>query len=148
VSEGVDIWKEDDDKAISTQEANDSGVTKLRDHFSKCYLPLASNSQFVEPGVKEARTVSTTGRNEELQSVYAICHSCLFGKLKPLTNTPARVHQILTVIIHQNLEHQNEVTKLERIERRKEVTTVSEKIGWRRNRRTSRRKVARTKQTM
>jgi hypothetical protein len=124
VSRGVDIWKEAKDEATST-EANDSKVAKLRDHFCNCYLPLASNSQFVEAGVKEARIVSTTGRNEELRSVYyAICRSCLFGKLKPSTNTPARVHQILTVIIHQNSEHQNEVTKLERIERRKQVTSA------------------------
>jgi hypothetical protein len=125
VSEGVDIWKEeDDDEATSTQANNDSGVAKLRDYFCNCYLPLASNSQFVEAGVKEARIVSTTGRNEELRSVYAICWSCLFGKLKPSTNTPAKVHQVLTVIIHQNLEHQNEVAKLERIERRKGVTSA------------------------
>jgi hypothetical protein len=58
------------------------------------------------------------------------------------------------VIIHQNSEHQNEVTKFERVERRKEVAsalsrrTISEKIGWRRNRRTSQRKVVRTKQTI
>jgi hypothetical protein len=44
--------------------------------------------------------------------VYAISWSCLFGKLKPSTNTPARVHQILTVHIHQNSKHQNEVTNL------------------------------------
>jgi hypothetical protein len=77
--------------------------------------------QFVEAGVKEARIVSTTGRREELCSVYAICRSFLFGKLKPSTNTPARVHQILTVIIEQNSIHQNEVTKLARRERRKVV---------------------------
>jgi hypothetical protein len=83
-------------------------------------LLLALNSQFIEPGVKEARIVSTTGRKEELGSVYAICRPCLFGKLKPLTNTPARVHQILPVIIHQSLEH--EVTNLERMEQWEEVT--------------------------
>ena len=123
VSRGVDIWKEADDEATRT-EANDSGVAKLRDHFCNCYLLLASNSRFVEAGVKEARIESTTGRNKELRSVYAICRSCLFGKLKPSTNTLTRVHQILTVIIHQNSEHQNEVTKLERIERRKQVTSA------------------------
>jgi hypothetical protein len=67
VSEGVDIWKEDDDEATISTQANDSGgVAKLRDHFCNCYLPLASNFQFVEAGVKEARIVSTTGRNQEL----------------------------------------------------------------------------------
>ena len=120
VSTGVDIWK-DDEASIQT---NDSAVAILRDHFCSSYLPLASNSQFVEAGVKEARIVSTTGRNEELRSVYAICRSCLFGKLKPSMNTPARVHQILTAIIHQNLNHQNEVAKLERTARRKVVTSA------------------------
>jgi hypothetical protein len=53
VSTGVDIWKDDD--AISTQTTNDSAAAKLGDHLCSCYLPLASNSQFVEAGVKEAR---------------------------------------------------------------------------------------------
>ena len=73
VSTGVDIWIEDDE--ASTQTSHDSTVAKLRDHFCNCYLPLASNSQFVAAGVKEARIVSSTERNEELQSVYATCRS-------------------------------------------------------------------------
>ena len=73
---------------------------------------------------KEARIVSTTGRNEALRSIHAICRSFLFGKLKPSTNTPARVDQILTVIIQQNSIHQNEITKLARRERRKVVTSA------------------------
>jgi hypothetical protein len=56
----VDIWKVED---RLTQ--NDSDAAKLRDHFCNCYLPIASNSQFVEAGVKEAKIVSTTGRNDE-----------------------------------------------------------------------------------
>jgi hypothetical protein len=87
VSTGVDIWK--DDGAISAQK-NDSAAAKLRDHFCSCYRLLASNSQFVEAGVKVVRIVSTTGRNEELCSVYAICRSILFGKLKPSTNTSTK----------------------------------------------------------
>jgi hypothetical protein len=115
VSTGVDIWNDDD--AISTETTNDSAVAKVWDQFCSCTLLLASNSQFVESGVKEARIVSTTGRNKELHSVYVICWSFLFGKLKPSTNTPARVHQILTVIIKQNSIHQNEVTKVATRER-------------------------------
>jgi hypothetical protein len=53
VSTGVDIWK---DGEASTQ-TNDSAVAKLGDHFCSCYLPLASNSQFVED-VKEAGIVN------------------------------------------------------------------------------------------
>jgi hypothetical protein len=119
VATGVDIWKEDAEGVLTE---NDSAAAKLRDHFCNCYLPLASNSQFVEAGVKEARIASTTGRNEELRSVYAICRSFLFGKLESTTNTPARIQQILTVVINQNSIHENEITKPARIERRKVVT--------------------------
>jgi hypothetical protein len=108
------------DEQILTQ--NDTVAAKLRHHFCNCYLPLASNSQFVEAGVKEAKIVSTTGRNEELRSVYAICLSFLFGKLNQTKNTPARVFQILTVVIKQNAIHENEIAKPERTERRKIVT--------------------------
>jgi hypothetical protein len=69
-------------------------IAELRNHFCTSYLPLALNSQFVEAGVKEAKSagVSTTGRNEELRSIYAICRSFLFGQLNSMTkNTPARV---------------------------------------------------------
>jgi hypothetical protein len=69
VSTGVDIWKENE----ANTQTNDAVVAKLPYHFCNCYLPLTSNSQFVEANVKEARIVSTTERNEELQSVYAIC---------------------------------------------------------------------------
>jgi hypothetical protein len=103
---------------------NDSEAAKLRDHFCNCYLLLASNSQFVEAGVKEAKIVSTTGRNEELCSVYVICRSFLFGKLEPTKNTPPRIHQILTVVISQNSIHENEITKPERRDRRKVVTSA------------------------
>ena len=39
------------------------------------YLPLASQTQFVEAGVKEAKIVSTTDRSEQLRSIYAINRS-------------------------------------------------------------------------
>jgi len=50
-------------------------------HFWASYLPLASNTQFVEAGVKEAKMVSTTDRSEQLRSAYAV-------------NRAARVHTI------------------------------------------------------
>jgi hypothetical protein len=58
VATGVDIWKEDDDGALAENDA------ALRDHFCSKHLPLASNLQFVEAGVKEAKIVSTPGQNE------------------------------------------------------------------------------------
>jgi hypothetical protein len=39
------------------------------------YLPLASQTQFVEAGVKEAKIVSQSDRSEQLRSVYAINRS-------------------------------------------------------------------------
>ena len=39
------------------------------------YLPLASNTRFVEAGVKEAQVASSTHRGEELRSAYAIIRS-------------------------------------------------------------------------
>jgi hypothetical protein len=75
-------------------------------------------------GTPKAKSVSTTGRNEELRSVYAICRYFLFGKLNPTKNTPARVQQILTLIINQNITHENEITKPERRERKKVVTSA------------------------
>ena len=41
------------------------------------FLPLASCTQFVEAGVKEASTVSKTGRAEETRSACAILRSFL-----------------------------------------------------------------------
>jgi hypothetical protein len=120
VAVGVDIWNAYAEAATET----DPAVVKLRNHFCSCYLPLASNSQFVEAGVKEAKIVSTTGRNEELRSVYAICRSFLLGKLKQSTNNPAKVYRILTVVIEQNSIHQNEINKLATEERRRVLTSA------------------------
>jgi hypothetical protein len=65
---------------------------------------------------------------EEMKSFalcsYAICQSFLFGKLELTKNTPARIHQILTVVINQNSIHENEITKPERRKRRKIVTST------------------------
>jgi hypothetical protein len=113
VSAGVDIWKEED------APENDAA---LRDHFCSVCVPLASNSQFVEAGVKEAKIVSATGRNEELRSVRAISRSFLFKRLKPTKNAPDRVVQILGVVIHQNEMREKEIAEPARTEERKEVT--------------------------
>jgi hypothetical protein len=76
VARGVDVWKEED--GALTQ--NNAGTVALRDSFfsSSVCLPLASTSHFVEASVKEAKIVLTTGRNEELRSVCAICGSFFF----------------------------------------------------------------------
>ncbi len=47
-------------------------LVAVQGYMFEQYLPLASNTQFVESGVKEAKIVATTGRHEELRSIYAI----------------------------------------------------------------------------
>jgi hypothetical protein len=90
--------------------------------FCSVCVPLASNSQFVEAGVKEAKIVATTGRNAELLSVHAISRSFLFEKLKPTKNAPDGVVQIVGVVTHQNEMQETEIAEPARTERRKEVT--------------------------
>ena len=48
---------------------------ELRKYMHGVYLPLASNTQFVEAGVKEASLASKTGRHEEMRSIYCINRS-------------------------------------------------------------------------
>jgi hypothetical protein len=56
-------------------------VYDYRTWMYSTYLPLASHTQFVEAGVKEAKIVSTSDRSEPLRSAYVI-------------NRSARVHSI------------------------------------------------------
>jgi len=51
----------------------DHGLIRL--HMHAMYLPLASQTQFVERGVKEAKYVSATDRSEEQRSCMAIIRS-------------------------------------------------------------------------
>ena len=53
----------------------DDEELKLRRHMFASCLPLASHTQFVEFGVKEAKLVAQTNRSEELRSSHAIVRS-------------------------------------------------------------------------
>jgi hypothetical protein len=48
---------------------------ELRKYMHGVYMPLASNAQFVEVGVKEASLASKTGRHKEMRSIYCINRS-------------------------------------------------------------------------
>jgi hypothetical protein len=63
-----------------------------------------------------------------MRAAHAICRSFLFEKLKPTTNTPDRVFQILAVVIEQNEIHEKETAEPARIERRKGSNLLSTKI--------------------
>jgi len=56
---------------------------RIRFEMHSTYLPLPSQTQFVESGVKEAKNVSSTDRSEELRSSLAIIRSATpLGKSK------------------------------------------------------------------
>jgi len=58
-----------------------NGAVRL--HMHETHLPLASQTQFVESGVKEAKCVSSTDRSEELRTALAIIRSASpLGKSK------------------------------------------------------------------
>jgi hypothetical protein len=66
-------------------------------HFMyEAYLPLASHTQFVEAGVKEAKIISCTDRSEQLRSAYAVNRSANIhnDRLSSLT-VPERIQWIL-----------------------------------------------------
>ena len=61
------------------------------------YLPLASQTQFVERGVKEAQTVAKTGRMEEQRSSYSIIRSfnVLCTEINDKTKVADRIDYLL-----------------------------------------------------
>ena len=63
----------------------------------KTYLALASQTQFVERGVKEAKIVSSTNREEEQRSAYAIIRSCNVhcDEIHDKTSTPDRIKHLI-----------------------------------------------------
>jgi hypothetical protein len=69
------------------------------------YLPLASHTQFVEAGVKEAKIVSTTDRSEPLRSAYAINRSARVHSAsdKPLRELTA--NERVTALIQSAKDH-------------------------------------------
>jgi hypothetical protein len=72
------------------------------------YLPLASHTQFVEAGVKEAKNVSTTDRSEMLRSAYAVCRAArlhCIDDLRCLSSTN-RIEALLSSAIHHCEDHE------------------------------------------
>ena len=84
-------------KSIDLRNSAAPGLP-IKDYVLQTYLPLASQTQFVEAGVKEAKLVSPTGRHEPLLSAYAIIrsHLILSGSAVSNLTAPKRVVQLLT----------------------------------------------------
>lgn len=75
----------------------DNGAIRL--HLHETYLPLPSQTQFVESGVKEAKNVSSTDRSEELHAALAIIRSASpLGKSKLDDDTSYNSSKILALI--------------------------------------------------
>ena len=69
-----------------------------RNYLYKMYLPLASQTQFVEAGVKEARNVSPTDRSEPLRSAYAVARSARVHSIDSLRvlKSTQRIEELIT----------------------------------------------------
>lgn len=81
----------------------------MREQFCSKYLPLCSNSQPDESTVKEARNVSSTGREEELHSSYAIGRSFILTACKETKGGKGKGNNVINLVIdqHQLLENLN-----------------------------------------
>ena len=77
----------------------------IKDNLYAMYLPLASQTQFVEAGVKEAKNVSISDRSEPLRSAYAIARSARVhsvGVLRSLKSTKRAEALLMSAIQHNN----------------------------------------------
>ena len=70
LAEGKKLW---------TDEGQSIAMKKFRYFVQHTYLPLPSHTQFVEAGVKEAKLVSATGREERQRSQLAIIRNHTVG---------------------------------------------------------------------
>jgi hypothetical protein len=86
------------------------------------YLPLASHTQFVEAGVKEAKNVSITDRSEMLRSAYAVSRSARVHAIEDLRclKSTERIEALLKSALKHHGDHEtlktNDANYLERIE--------------------------------
>jgi hypothetical protein len=87
----------------------------FKEYLYYLYLPLASQTQFVEAGVKEAKNVSPTDRSEQLRSAYAVARSarvhtvdCL-GLLKSTKRIEGLLESAIQHYeIHETFKEENE----------------------------------------
>jgi hypothetical protein len=86
------------------------------------YLPLASHTQFVEAGVKEAKNVSITDRSEMLRSAYAVSRSARVHAIEDLRclKSTERIEALLKSTLKHHEDHETlkatDPDYLERIE--------------------------------
>jgi hypothetical protein len=99
-----------DEDAFDLRDMDDDNYKCYKDCMYNMYLPLASQTQFVEAGVKEAKNVSPTDRSEMLRSAYAVARSARvhsIGDLRILKST-----ERIEALLHSALLHNEEHTAL------------------------------------
>jgi hypothetical protein len=79
-----------------------------KDFFYSNFLPLASQTQFVEAGVKEAKNVSPTDRSEQLRSAYAVIRAARVHSVDSLgiIKSTKRIEGLLESAIHHYGVHE------------------------------------------
>jgi hypothetical protein len=93
---------------LREMDNEESEYKALKEFMYSKYLPLASQTQFVEAGVKEAKNVSPTNRSEMLRSAYAVSRSARvhsIGDLRYIKSTKRIEELIHSAIIHSD-EHE------------------------------------------
>jgi len=96
---------------------------QIRDYMQVKFLALASHTQFVEAGVKEAKLVSQSDRSEQLRSAYAICRSARVNSVGTLRDmaTNERIEALMRsardhYTTHQTLSAEDEGKYSETVE--------------------------------
>ena len=105
-------------------------LPSLAEYLLTRYLPLASQTQFVEASVKEAKNVSQTGREEQLRSAIAIerSHGIIgSGKLSGLTG-PQKAEQLIQSARNKTRQQSAIKASLGTIQYQKVLDSIKEEV--------------------
>lgn len=91
---------------LDLRDMDDDSNRPFKDCMYTMYLPLASQTQFVEAGVKEARNVSPTDRSEMLRSAYAVARSARVHSIDDIRTMKST--ERIESLLHSALIHSNE----------------------------------------
>jgi hypothetical protein len=94
---------------LDLRNMHDDAYRGFKEYLYYNYLPLASQTQFVEAGVKEAKNVSPTDRSEMLRSAYAVSRSArvhCIDDLRCLKSTERIEALINSALLHDDEQQQ------------------------------------------
>jgi hypothetical protein len=92
---------------LREMEQHNDETKDLKAYLYSMYLPLASQTQFVEAGVKEAKNVSITDRSEMLRSAYAVARAARVHSIEDIRclKSTQRVEALITNALAHAEEH-------------------------------------------